>query len=124
MKEIVIFELHFFSQELGSVSFHSEGLEVKMNLVHYSGCFTITFNTVLCFRHTTERFTRYISNSVDNIIKVEDSEWIDELRKTNRVTEEEIRFWKPEHYAIYLYDDGLFEFIACDVKLIQKSEGK
>lgn len=69
----------------------------------------IKFNSVLCNKHTSARFTPKLYNSYDRIVELLDSEWLRELKNINI---EAYNFWKPKHYIIYLDGVGMFQFIA------------
>jgi hypothetical protein len=86
----------------------------------YNG--SVTFNYVVAFRHSDEKFTKpeYIRSSYDTLIEVRDSNWIKELMDLNR---EYTNQRNLRHFAIYLDSYGLYEFIAVRYDFIEKQEG-
>ncbi len=69
----------------------------------------IKFNSVLCNKHTSARFTSKLYDSYDRIVELVDSEWLVELKSVNK---EYFNYWNPKHYVIYLDEVGMFQFIA------------
>lgn len=69
----------------------------------------IKFNSVLCHKHTSERFTKAMLDAYDTVVEIYESDWLKELYKLN---ERDYEFWKPKHYAIYFDGNGLYQFIA------------
>lgn len=69
----------------------------------------IFFETVLCHRHSSERFTKSLMNAYDTLVEIKDSQWLKELKGLN---ETDYGFWKLKHFAIYFDGYGLYEFIA------------
>ncbi len=69
----------------------------------------LVFNTVLCYKHTSESFTSTLYNAYDKIVELKDSEWLKEMSLLNSHS---FQFWNPKHYVLYLDSRGLYQFIA------------
>lgn len=80
----------------------------------------IVFDAAVAHRHSSEKFTKFISQAYDKLIEIEDSEWVKEL---SSISSEWAEFWKIKHYAIYLDSYGLYEFIASGYSLTETKEG-
>jgi len=114
MKSIVQYELKMFSSNLSeSPSIVFDGMDIIIDVKGYDDidkyheC-RIKFNSVIGFQYAMAGFTTTL-NSYDKIIEIADSEWIKQYKDTNK---EEISYWKPKHYAIYLDEVGLYQFLA------------
>jgi hypothetical protein len=71
--------------------------------------FEIRFDAVLCHMHTSERFTPKLFDSYDTLVSLEDSEWLDSLKKLNS---RDFDFWRPKHFIITFDSHGQYQFIA------------
>lgn len=80
----------------------------------------LIFETSVAHRHSSEKFTKYVSGTYDKLVEMEDSHWLKEL--TN-ISPEWAKQWEIKHFAIYLDGYGLYEFIATGYKLIDTKEG-
>lgn len=80
----------------------------------------ILFESTVAHRHSSEKFTKYISGSYDTLIEIEGSEWISEL---NTISPECMKKSELKHYVIYLDSYGLYEFIAQGFRLFDIKEG-
>lgn len=76
----------------------------------------IMFNSVICSKHTSARFTPKLYDSYDRVVELVDSEWLEELKGIN---EEDYNYWKPKHYIMYLDGVGMFQFIAQGYEVIE-----
>ena len=121
MKHVVKYELLIYSQSLEqNPVVVSNGMDIEIRLVGFDlednlrKCL-IRFKTVLCNKHTFYRFT-LTHDSYDRIVEFVDSEWLAELKRVNMET---FLYWNPKHYAVYLYEDGLYEFIAQGFEVIE-----
>lgn len=76
----------------------------------------IQFNSVICNKHTSARFTPKLYDSYDRVVEVVDSEWLGELKKLN---EDDFNYWKPKHYTLYLDGVGLFQIIARSYEVVE-----
>lgn len=76
----------------------------------------IWFNSVICSKHTSVRFTPKLYDSYDRVVELVDSEWLEELKGIN---EEAYNYWKPKHYIMYLDGVGMFQFIAQGYEVIE-----
>ena len=77
---------------------------------------TIQFNSTICNKHTSARFTPKLYGSYDKVVELVDSEWLEELKKLN---EEDFNYWKPKHYILYLDGVGMFQFIAQNFEVVE-----
>lgn len=113
MKIKCLFEIPILSSELDSaIEIVIKGLDITLILKYFdekNKVLKIRFDTVLCHMHTSQSFTKALLNAYDTIVEIEDSEWINEIKKLN---EDEFNFWKLKHYAIYLEDLGMYQFLA------------
>jgi len=80
----------------------------------------IIFDAAVAHRHSSEKFTKFISEAYDKLIEIKDSDWVKEL---TLLSSEWSNFWKIKHYAIYLDSYGLYEFIASGYSLMENREG-
>ena len=55
----------------------------------------IKFNSVLCNKHTSARFTPKLYDSYDRIIELVGSEWLAELKDVNK---EYFNYWNPTFF--------------------------
>ncbi len=69
----------------------------------------IRFNSVLCNKHTSARFTPKSYESYDRIVELVDSEWLMALREVNKG---DFNYWNPKYYIMYLDGVGMFQFIS------------
>ena len=76
----------------------------------------IKFNSVLCNKHTSARFTPKLYGSYDRIVELVDSEWLAELKGVNK---EDFNYWNPKHYIMSLDGVGMFQFIARGYEVIE-----
>ena len=61
------------------------------------------------------RFTSELYDSYDRIVELIDSEWLVELKD---VSKEDINYWNPKHYIMYLDGGGMFHFTAQGYEVI------
>lgn len=80
----------------------------------------IEFKNVIAHRHTTEKFTKFIKGTYDNLCEISDSEWLSNLEK---LSPEWIGNNYLRHYAIYLDSYGLYEFVARDYEVGETKRG-
>jgi len=118
-----LWELPILSSQL------ENGLQISINGMEVSLSFTyladeniekeveLKFDSVLCHLHTSERFTKAMLDAYDTVVQIEESDWLNELKKLN---ERDYEFWKPKHYAVYFDGIGLYQFIAKDFVAIGK----
>lgn len=79
----------------------------------------IRFISTIAHRHTSEKFTKYISGTYDKLVKIEESNWVNELKEISPE-------WAKNgliHFALYLDSYGLFEFIAHEFHILDIKEG-
>lgn len=76
----------------------------------------IKFNSVLCNKHTSARFTPKLYESYDRIVELADSEWLTELKNINK---EYFNYWNLKHYIIYLDGFGMYQFIAQGYEVVE-----
>lgn len=76
----------------------------------------IKFICVICYKHTSEKFTPKLYNSYDRIVELVDSEWLVELKSIN---EEWFNYWKLRHYVIYLWGEGMYQVAAQGYEVIE-----
>lgn len=115
MKKEIKYELPIYSQALEkNPIIQIKGMDVNIELSGYDDDnrirkISIQFNNVVCSKRTSVRFTPESLDSYDKIVQLVDSEWLNKLKHINQ---EEFNYWKPNHYSLYLWDEGLFQFIA------------
>jgi hypothetical protein len=90
--------------------------EKEDNVYHHS----IIFETVVCHRHSSEKFTKSLRCSYDKLIEISNSEWVNEL---SAISPEWAEYWGIKHFSIYLDGYGLYEFVAKDFKITDAEEG-
>ena len=114
MKADVRYELKMFSANLEvgpEITFN--GMDVIIELKgyddsdNYHEC-RIKFNSVIGYQYTLAGFTVTL-DSYDRIVEIKDTKWIEQFKEAN---EQEIGYWNPKHYAIYLDEVGLYQFLA------------
>lgn len=81
----------------------------------------IKFNSVLCNKYTSARFTPKLYDSYDRIVELVDSQWLVELKNVNK---EDFIYWNPRHYIIYLDGVGMFQFIAQGYVVMEDEESR
>lgn len=122
MKNEIKYELPIFSSNLKhdpiikSTDMNMEIELIGMDEENRLRKIKIKFNTVLCNKHTSARFTPKLYDSYDRIVEIIDSKWLVELRDIN---EENFNYWNPKHYIMYLDGTGMFEFIAQGYEVIE-----
>lgn len=78
----------------------------------------IIFISTVAHRHSSEKFTKYISGTYDKLVIIEDSKWVSELMAIGSEWANDIN-----HYAIYLDSYGLYEFISQEHLVLDVKEG-
>ena len=122
MKSEIKYELPVFSSSLEkNPIIEFEDMNMKIELIGMDEesrlrKIVIKFNSVLCNKHVTARFTPILYDSYDRIVELLDSEWLEELKNINK---EYFNYWNPKHYIIYLDGAGLFQFIAQGYEVIE-----
>lgn len=122
MKNEIKYELPIYSSNLeGDPILFSEDMNMKIELMgvddkNRSRKISIKFNSVICNKYTSARFTPDLYDSYDKIVELIDSEWLEELKKLN---EEDFYYWQPKHYIIYLDGVGMFQFIAQNYEVVE-----
>lgn len=91
--------------------------EEKEDKVYHN---SIIFETVVCHRHSSEKFTRGLLGAYDKLIEISNSKWVNELAL---ISSEWAKHWNIRHFAIYLDGYGLYEFVAKDFKITGIEEG-
>lgn len=125
MKNEIRYELPIFSSSLNSDPIiKSEDMNVKIGLVgtdeeNRLRKILIQFDSVICNKHTSARFTPKLYDSYDRIVELTGSEWLEELRIIN---EEDFNYWNPKHYVLYLDGVGMFQFIAQGYEVKENEE--
>ncbi|TVX92503.1 hypothetical protein [Paenibacillus agilis] len=79
----------------------------------------IKFISTVSHRHSSEKFTKYISGTYDKLVKIENSNWVSELMEISPE-------WVIDdlcHFAIYLDSYGLYEFVSQDFCILESKEG-
>ncbi|MCL6605222.1 MAG: hypothetical protein K6T94_20350 [Paenibacillus sp.] len=79
----------------------------------------IKFISTIAHRHSSEKFTKYVSGTYDKLVKIEESNWVDELQEMSPE-------WAKNglnHFALYLDSYGLFEFVAQEFCILDIKEG-
>lgn len=109
MKITKLWELPVLSSEVDEISVVQNGCSITITGFNGGVKFKLHFNVVLCYRYTSERFTKHLYDSYDTLVEIEDSDWLKELKQLN---EDDLNFWKPRHFAIYLDSVGLYEIIS------------
>lgn len=116
------YELPIFSSSLEKEPIiESKDLNIKIELMgtdeeNRLRRIKIEFNSVLCNKHTSARFTPKLYGSYDRIVELVDSEWLAELENINK---EYFNYWNLKHYIIYLDGFGMFEFIAQGYEVVE-----
>lgn len=122
MKNEIKYELPIYSSNLeGDPVLFSEDMNMKIALTGVDDKnklrkILIKFNSVICNKYTSARFTPELYDSYDKIVELMDSEWLEELKKLN---EEDFCYWHPKHYIIYLDGVGMFQFIAQNYEVVE-----
>ena len=115
MKNEIKYELPIFSSSLKQDPvIESKDMDMGIELIGMDEesrlrKIVIKFNSVLCNKHTSARFTPKLYGSDDRIVELVDSEWLAELKDVNK---EDFNYWNPKHYIMYLDGVGMFQFIA------------
>jgi hypothetical protein len=81
----------------------------------------ISFQDVMAFRRSADMFTHLIPNAYDTIVEIPESNWIKDLRK---IHPEYATYWGLKHFAIFLKDQGQYEFAASGYKVSDITPGK
>jgi hypothetical protein len=80
----------------------------------------IFFKNVVGFKHDSEGFSTALMDAYDRLVEIIDSDWINEYRKINsRVA----NIFSIKHYAIFLKNCGLYEFIAAEFAIQEARKG-
>lgn len=122
MKYEIKEELPIFSSDLEQDPIiKSKDMDMEIHLIGMNEENTlrkilIKFNDVLCYKHTSVRFTPKLYDSYDRVVELLDSEWLVELKEINQ---EYFDYWNPKHYIIYLDGVGMFQFVAKGYRVIQ-----
>ena len=122
MKSEIKYELPIFSSTLEKDPIiNSKDMNTEIELIGVDEenrlrKIVIKFNSVICNKHTSTRFTPKLYDSYDRIVELVDSEWLDELKGINK---EGFNYWKPKHYIIYLDGVGMFQFIVQGYEVIE-----
>lgn len=122
MKREIKYELPIFSSSLEkNPMIESKDMNMEIELIGMDEenrlrKIVIKFNSVLCNKYTTVRFTPKLYDSYDRIVELVDSEWLVELKNINK---ENFNYWNPKHYIIYLDGVGMFQFIAQGYEVIE-----
>jgi hypothetical protein len=111
MKITKLWDLPVLSSEVDKISVLHNGCSITITGYNINGGekYRLHFDVVLCYRHTSERFTKHLYDSYDTLVEIEESDWLKKLKQLN---EDDFSFWKPRHYAIYLDSVGLYEIIS------------
>lgn len=121
MKSKVKYELPIFSSSLEKdplIRTKDMDMEIELLGADKDGrlkTIIIRFRSILCNKYTSARFTSQLYDSYDKVVELLESEWLKELERMN---ERDFRYWKPKHYAIYLDEIGMFQFIAQKCEII------
>jgi hypothetical protein len=78
------------------------------------------FKTVLGFKHDSEGFATTMMDAYDRLVEIADSDLVVEYRKTNQRIAD---LFNIKHYAIFLKNCGLYEFIAKNYTIQETREG-
>ena len=104
MKNNVKYELPIFSSSLVQdpiIDFKDMNIKIEligMDEEDRQRKIPIEFDSVLCNKHTSAKFTPKLYDSYDRIVELEDSEWLMELKNLNR---KDFEYWNPKHYVMY-----------------------
>ncbi|MFA9466857.1 MAG: hypothetical protein ACERKN_21590 [Velocimicrobium sp.] len=118
-----LWELPILSSQLeDELQISINGIDITISFTYYTdkniqNRVELKFDSVLCHMHTSERFTKAMLDSYDTVVQIDDSDWLNELKKLN---ERDFKFWKPKHYAIYFDGIGLYQFISSDFVALDK----
>lgn len=80
----------------------------------------IEFVGVGNYRHSTEKFTRFVKGTYDNLCVVRDSEF---LKTISMISPEWFDEFNMKHYAIYLDSYGLYEIVASSFEVSELKRG-
>ena len=80
----------------------------------------IEFKNVIAHRHTSEKFTKFIKGTYDNLCEIIESQWKHSLVE---LSPEWANINQLKHYAIYFESYGLYEFIANDYVISEIKRG-
>lgn len=122
MNSIIRYELPIFSSTLEKDPVvESKNMNMEIELIgadteNRLRKIVIKFNSVLCNKHTSARFTPKLYDSYDRVVELVDSEWLEELKDING---EDYNYWQPKHYIMYLDGVGMFQFIAQGYEVIE-----
>jgi hypothetical protein len=112
----VVWELSFPSTELEDVAFAEEaGGSVALAMVNYAATKPFTlglrFLRVRAYRHRAESHcTVWHIDAYDQLMEVEDSEWVAELLEATPADMRED--FEMHHYVIYVDSSGCYEIVA------------
>ncbi|MCQ2535122.1 MAG: hypothetical protein MJ172_11240 [Clostridia bacterium] len=81
---------------------------------NYHEC-SIKFISVIGYQYTMLSFA-HTMGAYDKIIQIEESQWKNEFKNTNS---EKYNYWKPNHYVMFLDDNGLYQFLAQKVEVVE-----
>lgn len=118
----IVYELKMYSSNLkNEPEFIIDGMKNTLNIEGYDDAgkinkVSIAFDSVLCYKRSSARFTPKLYDSYDKVVELLDSEWLHEIKLINN---EEFDYWKPRHFILYLDEIGMYEFIACEIKIIE-----
>lgn len=116
----IIYELKMFSSNLkNEPKFIVDGMRNILKIEGYDdegkiNKVRIEFDSVLCYKRTSARFTPKLFDSYDKVVEFQDSDWLNELKAINN---KDYDFWKPRHFILYLDEIGMYEFIACEIEI-------
>ena len=122
MKNNVKYELPIFSSSLVQdpiIDFKDMNIKIEligMDEEDRQRKITIEFDSVLCNKHTSAKFTPKLYDSYDRIVELEDSEWLMELKNLKK---KDFEYWNPKHYVMYLDEIGMFQFIARRYEVVE-----
>lgn len=115
MRIIKLWSLPMLSSEIeDGIKISNDGMDISLSFrcsheKNIQNSVVIKFEAVLCHMHTSERFTPEMLASYDTLVMLEDSEWLDNLKRLNP---RDFDFWKPKHFVIYFDGSGQYQFIA------------
>ncbi len=113
-----IYNLKFIYDNLNvTIAFDFYDEEDNDNI--YNG--RIQFNYVVAHRHSSEKFTKFIKGTYDNLCEIIESDWVSELKI---ISPEWAEYNQIKHYAIYLDSYGLYEFVAKNFEVSEIKRGK
>ncbi len=127
MKIVKLWEIPMISHELeDDFQVIIDGSTISLS-IQYSNPFfpdikqktIITFDTVLCYRYTTDCFTRELYDAYDTLVKIDVSQWLKEIKQMYSY---EYNILQPKHYAVYIDSRGLYEFIAKDYEVREEKD--